>query len=101
MIFVIDITQIITYKSLFCLRVQKNARVVTIDDYEQVPAYDELALKKAVANQPISVAIEAAGREFQLYVSVSIFINCTSHHLKFQSPRLSFIYLCEILYFST
>ncbi|CAL5204696.1 unnamed protein product [Lathyrus oleraceus] len=52
-----------------CDQNKKNARVVTIDDYEQVPANDELALKKAVANQPISVAIEAAGREFQLYVS--------------------------------
>lgn len=52
-----------------CDQYKKNARVVSIDDYEQVPAYDELALKKAVANQPISVAIEAGGREFQLYVS--------------------------------
>ena len=50
---------------------QKNARVVSIDDYENVPSYDEYALKKAVANQPVSVAIEGGGREFQLYVSVS------------------------------
>ncbi|KAJ1431050.1 Peptidase C1A, papain C-terminal [Sesbania bispinosa] len=48
---------------------KNNARVVTIDDYEDVPSYDELALKKAVANQPVSVAIEAAGRQFQLYDS--------------------------------
>lgn len=85
MIIVLVITGIITYNSLRCLLIQKNARVVTIDDYEQVPANDELALKKAVANQPISVAIEAAGREFQLYVSVSFFISFMSH-LKFQSP---------------
>ncbi|KAK2445629.1 cysteine proteinase COT44 [Trifolium repens] len=52
-----------------CDQHKENARVVTIDDYEQVPAYDELALKKAVANQPISVAIEAGGRAFQLYES--------------------------------
>jgi hypothetical protein len=51
--------------------VQKNAKVVTIDDYGDVPAYDELALQKAVANQPIAVAIEGGGREFQLYESVS------------------------------
>ncbi|KAL5074733.1 hypothetical protein RYX36_013717, partial [Vicia faba] len=57
-----------------CDQNKKNARVVTIDDYEEVPPNDELAMKKAVANQPISVAIEAAGREFQLYVSVSLFI---------------------------
>ena len=50
---------------------QKTAKVVTIDSYEDVPENDEQALKKAVANQPVSVAIEAGGREFQLYVSVS------------------------------
>lgn len=50
---------------------QKNAKVVSIDDYEDVPGYDELALQKAVANQPISVAIEGGGREFQLYEYVS------------------------------
>lgn len=50
---------------------QKNARVVSIDSYEDVTPYDESALKKAVANQPISVAIEAGGRDFQLYESVS------------------------------
>ncbi|KAK7321672.1 hypothetical protein VNO77_32531 [Canavalia gladiata] len=52
-----------------CDQYRKNAKVVSIDDYEDVPAYDELALKKAVANQPVSVAIEGGGREFQLYVS--------------------------------
>ena len=54
---------------------QKNAKVVSIDGYEDVPTYDELALKKALANQPISVAIEGGGREFQLYVSVSFLIS--------------------------
>lgn len=44
-----------------------NARVVTIDSYEDVPENDEEALKKAVAGQPVSVAIEAGGRDFQLY----------------------------------
>ncbi|WJX15935.1 hypothetical protein P8452_06027 [Trifolium repens] len=52
-----------------CDQNRKNAKVVTIDDYEDVPAYDELALQKAVANQPIAVAIEGGGREFQLYES--------------------------------
>lgn len=47
-----------------------NAKVVTIDGYEDVPPYDEKALKKAVAHQPVSVAIEAGGRSFQLYESV-------------------------------
>lgn len=45
---------------------------MTIDGYEDVPANDEKALQKAVASQPVSVAIEAGGREFQLYVSVSL-----------------------------
>ncbi|KAJ7013469.1 phosphatidylinositol 3,4,5-trisphosphate 3-phosphatase [Populus alba x Populus x berolinensis] len=49
----------------------KNARVVTIDGYEDVPQNDEKSLKKAVANQPVSVAIEAGGRDFQLYQSPS------------------------------
>lgn len=49
---------------------QKNARVVAIDGYEDVPVYDEKALQKAAANQPISVAIEAGGRDFQLYTKV-------------------------------
>ena len=46
--------------------------MVTIDDYEDVPENDEESLKKAATNQPISVAIEASGREFQFYDSVSI-----------------------------
>ncbi|XP_028793674.1 low-temperature-induced cysteine proteinase-like [Neltuma alba] len=52
-----------------CDTYRKNAKVVTIDDYEDVPVNDERALQKAVANQPVSVAIEGGGREFQLYVS--------------------------------
>lgn len=49
---------------------QKNAKVVKIDSYEDVPAYNEKALQKAVANQPVSIAIEAGGRDFQHYKSV-------------------------------
>ena len=48
---------------------RKNAKVVSIDGYEDVPENDEKALKKAAAHQPISVAIEAGGRAFQLYQS--------------------------------
>jgi hypothetical protein len=46
----------------------ENTRVVTIDGYEDVPQYDEVALKKAVSRQPVSVAIEADQRSFQLYM---------------------------------
>lgn len=52
-----------------CDQLRKNAKVVTIDGYEDVPQNNEKALQKAVANQPVSVAIEAGGREFQLYES--------------------------------
>ncbi|CAO2162505.1 unnamed protein product [Urochloa humidicola] len=49
---------------------RKNAKVVSIDGFEDVPKNDEKSLQKAVAHQPVSVAIEAGGREFQLYKSV-------------------------------
>ncbi|KAL0407421.1 UNVERIFIED_CONTAM: Vignain [Sesamum latifolium] len=37
--------------------------------YEDVPANSESALLKAVANQPVSVAIDASGSDFQFYTS--------------------------------
>lgn len=43
---------------------------MTIDGYQDVPPNDENSLKKAVANQPVSVAVESGGRAFQLYQSV-------------------------------
>ncbi|MCL7032757.1 hypothetical protein MKW94_000129 [Papaver nudicaule] len=52
-----------------CDAYRKNAKVVSIDGYEDVPVNDEKALQKAVSNQPIAVAIEAGGRAFQLYSS--------------------------------
>ncbi|XP_050210002.1 low-temperature-induced cysteine proteinase-like [Mercurialis annua] len=48
---------------------RKNAKVVGIDGYEDVPVNDEKSLQNAVAHQPVSVAIEAGGRAFQLYQS--------------------------------
>ncbi|KAJ0098173.1 hypothetical protein Patl1_28627 [Pistacia atlantica] len=52
-----------------CDSVRKNAKVVSIDGYEDVLPFDEKSLKKAVAHQPVSVAIEASGMAFQLYDS--------------------------------
>ncbi|XP_052190208.1 cysteine proteinase mucunain-like [Diospyros lotus] len=52
-----------------CDTLRKNAKVVSIDSYEDVPTYDENALKKAVANQPVSIAIEGGGMAFQFYES--------------------------------
>lgn len=38
-----------------------------IDGHENVPANNENALMKAVANQPVSVAIDAGGSDMQFY----------------------------------
>ncbi|CAH9145993.1 unnamed protein product [Cuscuta epithymum] len=48
---------------------RESAHVVSIDGYEDVPENDEKSLMKAVAHQPVSVAVEAGGRAFQLYES--------------------------------
>ncbi|KAK4376958.1 hypothetical protein RND71_003254 [Anisodus tanguticus] len=44
-----------------------NSPVVNIDGHEMVPANDEDALMKAVANQPVSIAIDASGSDLQFY----------------------------------
>ncbi|CAN6825745.1 unnamed protein product [Brassica oleracea] len=50
-------------------RCDQTRVIVTIDSYEDVHANSEESLKKALSHQPISVAIEAGGRAFQLYDS--------------------------------
>ncbi|KAJ1421153.1 Peptidase C1A, papain C-terminal [Sesbania bispinosa] len=67
----IDTDEDYPYKGVdgMCDPTRKNAKVVSIDGYEDVPSYNENALKKAVAHQPVSVAIEASGRALQLYHS--------------------------------
>lgn len=45
---------------------------MVIDDYEDVPSKQEIYLLKAVTKQPVSIAIEASGRDFQLYAGVSL-----------------------------
>jgi KDEL-tailed cysteine endopeptidase len=52
-----------------CNENKASIHAVTITGYEDVPANNELALQKAVANQPISVAIDASGSDFQFYNS--------------------------------
>ncbi|KAJ3681180.1 hypothetical protein LUZ60_015669 [Juncus effusus] len=46
---------------------ESSTPVVTIDGHEDVPKNNEKALMKAVANQPVSVAIDASGKDFQFY----------------------------------
>ncbi|KAL0322813.1 UNVERIFIED_CONTAM: Cysteine protease XCP2 [Sesamum angustifolium] len=50
-----------------CEENRGESEVVTISGYHDVPANDEQSLLKALANQPLSVAIEASGRDFQFY----------------------------------
>lgn len=47
-----------------------NSPLVIIDGYEMVPENNEDALMKAVANQPVSVSIDAGGKDFQFYSEV-------------------------------
>ena len=49
---------------------QLNGPVVIIDDYEMAPEKDEKALMKAVANQSVSIGIDAGGKDFQFYSEV-------------------------------
>lgn len=50
-----------------CATAGAGAAAATIKGYEDVPANDEAALLKAVANQPVSVAIDGGDRHFQFY----------------------------------
>ncbi|KAF3655577.1 Actinidain [Capsicum annuum] len=52
-----------------CDTFRKNAKVVKIDSYEDVPENNERALQKALVHQPVSIAVEAGGKDFQHYKS--------------------------------
>ena len=52
-----------------CSTAKESSHAANITGYEDVPANSELALLKAVAMQPISVAIDASGSDFQSYRS--------------------------------
>lgn len=47
---------------------KKTSQIVAkISGYEEVPMNSEEALLKSVANQPVSVALDAGGEQFQFY----------------------------------
>ncbi|OAY50325.1 cysteine protease XCP2 [Manihot esculenta] len=46
---------------------KEESGLATINGYRDVPQNSEESLLKALANQPLSVAIEASGRDFQFY----------------------------------
>ncbi|KAH7856973.1 hypothetical protein Vadar_007448 [Vaccinium darrowii] len=52
-----------------CDTKEEASRAATITGYEKVPANSEAALLKAVANQPVSVSIDAGESAFQFYSS--------------------------------
>jgi xylem cysteine proteinase len=54
---------------------QEETQVVTINGYHDVPQNNEQSLLKALANQPLSVAIEASSRDFQFYSGVCLMFN--------------------------
>ncbi|RWR83316.1 senescence-specific cysteine protease SAG39-like protein [Cinnamomum micranthum f. kanehirae] len=52
-----------------CNRKKSTNHAADINGHEDVPANSEKALLQAVANQPVSVAIDASGSAFQFYSS--------------------------------
>ncbi|OAY26310.1 senescence-specific cysteine protease SAG39 [Manihot esculenta] len=52
-----------------CNNGKASNHAAKITGYEDVPANSEESLQKAVANQPVSVAIDASGSAFQFYSS--------------------------------
>lgn len=52
-----------------CNKAKAEDHAVKIEGYKMLPENDENSLQASVANQPVSVAIDAGGMEFQLYSS--------------------------------
>ncbi|KAL5705150.1 Cysteine protease xcp1 [Ranunculus cassubicifolius] len=50
-----------------CEEKKAELDVVTINGYEDVPENDEASMLKALSHQPLSIAIDASGRDFQFY----------------------------------
>ncbi|RDX80579.1 Senescence-specific cysteine protease SAG39, partial [Mucuna pruriens] len=52
-----------------CNTIAESEHAASITGYEDVPVNDEASLLKAVANQPVSVAVDASGDSFRFYSS--------------------------------
>ncbi|KAI3945892.1 hypothetical protein MKW98_007241 [Papaver atlanticum] len=52
-----------------CSVKKADTHAASINGYEDVPANSETSLLKAVSKQPVSVAIDASGQDFQFYSS--------------------------------
>ncbi|XP_021887146.1 vignain-like [Carica papaya] len=63
-----------------CDKEKAKDHEANITGFEQVPANDEKSLQAAVANQPVSVAVDAGGYLFQLY-SHGVFSGYCGTHL--------------------
>ena len=56
--------------------------VVTINGHRDVPSNDEASLLKALAHQPVSVGIEASGRDFQFTVGYDLLHSFSTQNSK-------------------
>ena len=65
-----------------------------IDGYEDVEPDNEDALMSSVAQQPVSVAINAGTRDFQLYAGVGLLTPLVMFDTKVNSLRDAF--LCQV-----
>uniref|UniRef100_A0A803NIF6 Uncharacterized protein n=1 Tax=Cannabis sativa TaxID=3483 RepID=A0A803NIF6_CANSA len=61
-----------------CEEKKDEMEVVTITGYQDVPSNDEQSLIKALAHQPVSVAIDASDRNFQFYSGGVFNGHCTT-----------------------
>ena len=59
-----------------CDKQKEKYQSVSISGYEKVPVNDEKSLQAAVAKQPVSVAIDAGGNDFQFYSGGIFSGNC-------------------------
>ncbi|KAH7574771.1 hypothetical protein JRO89_XS02G0002600 [Xanthoceras sorbifolium] len=63
-----------------CEEKKKEMETLRISGYQDVPENDEESVLKALAHQPLSVAIEASGRDFQFYSGVSLVLTLTCYN---------------------